>query len=109
MHTRTLGPDGKEFGEAWFSPKNGVIAVRHGAEVEYHDRALRTFTKFVPAEETVYRLPERSDRMSMGSGVLQQLLDPKGPSKSPVPGMDVVAQSRRKVEEGGRSLGRTSS
>src|SRR5262245_35918863 len=33
IHTRTLGPDGKEFGERWFSPQNGVSAVRHGQEL----------------------------------------------------------------------------
>ena len=39
VHSRTLGPDGKEFGEGWFSPKNRVIAVRHGdgGRVPRHD------------------------------------------------------------------------
>ncbi len=103
VHSRTFGPDGKEVGEGWFSPKNRVIASRHGAEVEYHDAALRTLTKYVPTEETVYRLPEQKDRLSMGMDFYQALLDPKGPSKSPLPGMDLIGQSRRKVEEGGRT------
>jgi hypothetical protein len=103
VHTRTLGPDGKPYGEAWFSPKTGVTAVRHGPHVEYHDRALRTFTKFVPDEGVVYRLPENSELRSQDTEFYEQLLDPKGPRKSPVPGMEVVAQSRRDVVEEGRA------
>ena len=80
-----------------------MIAVRHGSEVEYHDCALRTFTKYVPAERTVYRLPEDTERMSQDLGFYRQLLDPQGPTKSPIPGMEVVAQSRRDVVEGGRT------
>ncbi len=103
VHHRTLGPDGKQVGESWFSPKNRVIASRHGAEAEYHDVTLRTFTKYVAAEDTVYRLPEQNDRLSIGMDFYHALLDAKGPSKSPLPGMDLVAQNRRKVEEGGRT------
>jgi len=103
VHTRTLGPDGKVYGEAWFSPKSGVSAVRHGPDVEYHDDALRTLIKFVPAEGVIYRLPDSPERMSQDLTFYQQLLDPKGPTKSPIPGMDVVAQSRRDVVEGGRA------
>ncbi len=103
VHSRTLGPDGKEVGEGWFSPKNRVIASRHGEEVEYHDATLRSFTKYVPAEGTVYRLREQDERLSIGMDFYRALLDPKGPSKSPLPGMDLVAQDRRKVEEGGQT------
>jgi hypothetical protein len=103
VHTRTLGPDGKPYGEAWFSPKNGMSAVRHGPHVEYHDPALRTFIKYVPDEGVIYRLPENPERRSADLEFYRQLLDPKGPTKSPIPGMDVVAQSRRDVVEGGRA------
>ena len=103
VHTRTLGPDGKQSGEAWLSPKWGVLAARHGPHVEYHDRALRTFTKYIADEGVIYRLPERAERMADGLEVYQQLLDAKGPMKSPVPGMDVVAENRRDVTEGGRT------
>ena len=64
---------------------------------------LRTFTKFVPAEGVVYRLPESSESMSVDLKFYQQLLDHKAPTKSPLPGMDVVAQSRHNVVEGGRT------
>ena len=103
VHTRTLGPDGKEVGQAWFSPKNGVSAVRHGPFVEYHDHALQTFTKYVPEEKIVYRLPETSDRNSKGIEFIQQLLDLKGPTKSPIPGLELIAQSRRDLVEDGRA------
>jgi hypothetical protein len=103
VHTRTVGPDGKEYGEVWFSPKNGVSAVRHGPQVEYHDHALRTFTKFVPAEGVVYVLPENPELMSQDLDFYRQLLDPKGPTKSPIPGMEVVAQNRRDIDDGGQA------
>ena len=100
VHTRTLGPDGKEYGQAWFSTRNGVVAFRHGPNIEYHDRALQTFTKYVRAEKVLYRLPESSDRMPDQLDFVSKLLDGNGPTKSPVPGMEVVAQSRRDVVEG---------
>jgi hypothetical protein len=103
VHTRTLGPDGKQAGEAWFSPKSGVSALRHGPHVEYHDPALRTLIKYVPEEGVIYRLPEQTERASMGVNFYQQLLDPKGPTKSPIPGMDIVAQGRRDVVDGGKT------
>jgi hypothetical protein len=102
VHTRTLGPDGKPYGEAWFSPQSGISAVRHGPHVEYHDRALRTFIKYVPDEGVIYRLPENTEPRSQEVDFYQQLLDPKGPTKSPIAGMDIVAQSRRDIVEGGR-------
>jgi hypothetical protein len=80
-----------------------VSAVRHGSHVEYHDTALRTFIKYVPDEGVIYRLPESPERRSPDVDFYQQLLGPKGPTKSPVPGMDIVAQSRRDVTEGGRA------
>lgn len=103
VHTTTIGPDGKSVGESWFSPKNHVIAGRRGGELEYHDAALGTFTKYVAAEQTIYRLPEQKDRLAMGMDLYRTLLDPKGPVKSPFPGMDLIAQSRRNVEEAGRT------
>jgi hypothetical protein len=101
VHTRTVGPDGKQYGEAWASGKNGITAIRHGSTVEYHDRALRTIMKYVADEQTIYRLPENPELHAQQSDFLQQLLDNKGPAKSPVPGMDIIAQSRRDVVEDG--------
>lgn len=96
-----LGPDGKQYGEAWGSVKNGVSAVRHGSIVEYHDTKLRTLMKYVPEEQTIYRLPENPDRPAETPDLIQQLLDNKGPARSPVPGMEILAQSRRDVVEDG--------
>src|SRR5262249_46927479 len=103
IHTRTFGPDGKEYGERWFSPQSGVKAVRHGLDLEFHDRALRTSMKFVPAEGVIYRLPENPEAISQDLRFYEQLLDPGGPTTSPVHGMDVVAQSRRDVVLDGRA------
>ena len=102
VHIRTLGPDGKEAGQAWFSPKNGVSAVRHGPQIEYHDQALKTFTKYVPDEEVIYRLPEIPDQNLNSIEFIQHLLDPKGPTKAPLPGLELIAQSRRDLVEDGR-------
>ena len=103
VHTRSLGPDGKQYGEGWFSPKTGVVAVRHGPNVEYHDDALRTFVKYVPDEGVIYRLPERPEAWAHDPDPFWGLLDAKGPIKLPFPGMEVTAQSRREVVEGGRT------
>jgi hypothetical protein len=103
VHTRSVGPDGKDFGEVWFSPKLRVSAARHGSEIEYHDRGLRIVTKFMRDEGVIYRLPENPDLASQSLDFFTQLLDPKGPTKSPLPGMDVIAQSRHDVVEDGRS------
>ena len=65
VHSRTLGPDGKEYGEGWFSPKFRVIAGHEVRRLETHDTTLRTFTKYIPAEETVYVVLEQKDRLSM--------------------------------------------
>jgi hypothetical protein len=104
VHTRTLGPDGKPRSESWFSPKGHVSANRLGPDLEYHDHALRTFNKFVAAEGVVYRLPENPELTSSHDlDFYGQLLDPKGATKSPFLGMDVVAQRRRDVVEGGQA------
>jgi hypothetical protein len=103
VHTRAVGPGEKESNEVWFSPKNGVSAVRRGSEVEYHDHALRTFTKFVAAEGVIYHLPENAELLSHELEFFRQLLDPEGPTKTPILGMEVVSQRRRDVTDGGRT------
>jgi hypothetical protein len=103
IHTRAIGQGVKEANEFWFSPKNGVSAVRRGAELEYHDHALRTFTKFVLAEGVIYRLPENAEMLSYEFEFYRQLLNPEGPTKAPILGTEVVAQRRRDMVDGGRS------
>ena len=103
VHARTVGPDGKEASEVWFSTKLGVSAVRHGSEIEYHDRNLRIVTKFMRDEGVIYRLPENPDLAGQNLEFFGQLLDSKGPRKSPFPGMDLIAQSRHDVVEKGRT------
>ncbi len=103
VHTRTVGPDGKEASEVWFSPKLGVTAGRHGTEIEYHDRGLRIVMKYLRDEGVIYRLPESPDHTVQMLDFFSQLLDSKAPTKSPFPGTDVVAQSRQDVVENGRA------
>jgi hypothetical protein len=103
IHSRTLGPDGKQYGEAWGSARKGISAVRRGSTIEYHDAALRTIMKYVPEEQTIYRLPENPDRVTQKPDFIGQLLDDKGPAKSPVPGMEIVAQSRRNLVVDGQT------
>ena len=69
VHTRTLGPDGKEYGESWFSVKNNVSAVRHGPIVEYHDKTLKVVAKYVADEGVVYRIPENPE-LAQSTGVI---------------------------------------
>jgi hypothetical protein len=103
VHTKSVGPDGTVYVETWSSAKNGVSAFRHGTDVEYHDTTIRMFTKYVPADGIIYRLPENPDNPSRESDFFDHLLDAKGPARSPVFGMDVVAQSRRDVIEDGQA------
>jgi hypothetical protein len=103
VHSKTVGPDGKVYGESWFSVKNGVSAFRHGTLVEYHDTTLRTYTKYVASEGAIYLLRENPDLNSEDPDFFRQLLESKGPAKSPVFGMEVVAQSRRDIVEDGRA------
>jgi len=104
VHTRITGPDSKVYGETWFGPKSGVIAFRHGPEVEYHDQALGTFTKYVAAENVIYRLPETQQQTSSPDlEFYRHLLDTQVPARSPFPGSEIVAQTRRDIVEDGRS------
>jgi hypothetical protein len=90
-------------GEAWFSSKLGVTVGRRGSEIEYHDRGLRIVMKFMRDEGVIYRLPENPDLAAQNLDFFSQLLDSKGPTKSPFTGMDVIAQSRQDVVEDGRA------
>ena len=103
VHTKSVGPDGKVYVETWSSVQNGVSAFRHGTDVEYHDTALRTFTKYVATENVIYRLPENPGQEAQDPNFFRQLLESKGPAKSPLFGMEVVAQSRHDVVEDGRA------
>jgi hypothetical protein len=103
VHTRSLRPGTNDGDEFWFSPKNGVSAVHRGPEFEFHDHALKTFTKFVAAEGVVYRLPENAEMLSHEIAFFRQLLKTDGPLKTPLLGMEVVSERRREVVEGGRA------
>jgi hypothetical protein len=103
VHSKTVGPDGKVYLETWFSMKNGVSAYRRGADAEYDDITLKTVTKYVPDDGIIYRLPENPDNPSREPDFPGHLLDAKGPARSPVFGMDVVAQSRHDFIEDGRA------
>jgi hypothetical protein len=103
VHTKSVGPDGTVYVETWSSAKNGVSAFRHGTDVEYHDTGLRNFTKYVATENVIYRLPENPGQEAQDPNFFRQLLESKGPAKSPVFGMEVVAQSRHDVVEDGRA------
>jgi hypothetical protein len=102
IHSRTIGPDGNEYGESWFSVKNGVSAVRHGTIIEYNDITLKTVMKYVPEDQTIYHVPENPELRPRQPDFFRQLLDPNGPTRSPFLGMDIVAQSRREVVVDGR-------
>jgi hypothetical protein len=103
VHARILGPDGKVYAESWSSNLTGVSASRRGAEAEYHDAMLRIVTKYVPGEESIYRMRENPEKLTQSPDFFRQLLESKDRAVSPYVGMDVVAQSRRDVVEDGRA------
>jgi hypothetical protein len=103
VHTRSLGPGTNDPDEFWLSPKNGVSAGHRGPELEFHDHALKTFTKFVAAEGVIYRLPENAEILSHEMAFFRHLLDTESPMKTPLLGMEVVAERRRELVEAGRA------
>ena len=103
VHTKTLGSDGKVYNEAWSSPTNSISASRRGDASEYHDLALRIVMKYVPADGAIYRLRASPELPKQDPDFFRDLLETKGPAKSPFPGMDLVAQRRREVVENGRA------
>ncbi|QEH35772.1 hypothetical protein OJF2_43290 [Aquisphaera giovannonii] len=103
LHGRHVGPDGKVLSEAWFSPPTRAMASRSDRAIEYHDPARRTVTRFVPADGTIYLLPESSELVNASMDFYRALMDPSGSTRSPIPGTEVASQVRRKVEDGGRT------
>ena len=102
VHSVTVHPEGKANGESWYNPNGEVFGFRHGAEVEYHDDLTRVFTKYVAAEDVVYRLPESPENTALSLNWFRQLLDNEQPARSSSPGLEVETESRREVEAGGR-------
>lgn len=106
VHGRIVGPDGKELVESWLSSDRERAGERAGPAISYHDIKARIVTKYVPAERVVYRLPEPAEGTPRESDFLRQLLDllldPNGPPQFPFPGMELIGQTRREVEEDGK-------
>ena len=106
VHGKMVGPDGKVLFEQWLSSNRELAGVRAGPAISFHDHKRKVFTKYVPAENVVYRLPEPPEGTPSDVNFLTQLLDllldPAGPSKFPFPGMELIGQTRREVEEDGK-------
>ena len=106
VHGTVAGPDGKVLFEQWLSSDRQRAGERAGPAILFHDYERKVLTKYVPAEGTIARLPEPPQGMPDANDflrpVLDQLLDPAGPSRFPFPGMELIGQARRTVEQGGR-------
>lgn len=103
VHGTVVGSDGNQLFEEWLSSNRELSAVRAKPEIVFHDSKQKTFTKYVPEESTLYRLPPPPADILDRSSFLRQLLnlfDPKGPGKFLFPGMEVIGQTRRNIEEG---------
>jgi hypothetical protein len=103
VHGTVVGPDGTPVFEEWLSSNREMSAVRAKPEILFHDSKRKVFTKYVSAESTVYRLPPPAADILDRSSFLRQLLnlfDPNRPGKFLFPGMEVIGQTRRNIEEG---------
>ncbi len=104
VHCAMGGPDGKPLFEQWLSSNRDLAGERAEPEISFHDSKRKVLTKYVPAEGVVYRLPEppvgTQGDTNFLPRVLDQLRDSKGPAKFPFPGMELIGQTRREVEEG---------
>lgn len=102
IHGRIMNAEGKQEGETWYSPTMEVAAYRVGPEIGYRDYKLKSLSKYVPSENTIYQLPENPADSVRGIDFYRRLLDAKRLDKSPYQGLDLVKQTRRDVEEQGR-------
>jgi hypothetical protein len=108
VHGTVVGPDGKLLVEEWLSSNRALSGQRGGPAILFHDHERKVYTKFVTAEGVVYRLPEPPEGTPDGQNFLRQvldlLLDPKGPARFPFPGNELIGQTRREIEEGGKKV-----
>jgi hypothetical protein len=106
VHGKMVGPDGNELFEHWLSSNRDLAGVRGGPAILFHDFKRKVFTKYILAENVVYRLPEPPKGKVIDfdflTHLLDLLLDPAGPSKFPFPGMELIGQTRKEVEADGR-------
>jgi hypothetical protein len=106
VHGKMVGPDGGVIVEQWLSANRELASHRAAPETTFHDYKKKIFTKYVAAENVVYRLPEPPEGAPEDVNFLRQVLDllndPKGPTKFPFPGMELIGQTRREIEENGK-------
>jgi hypothetical protein len=103
VHGKLVGPDDKVMFEEWLSSNRNVSGVKAGPLIAFHDHKRKVVTKYFPGKDVVYRLPEGTPQeANFLRQVLDLLLDPKGPAKFPFPGMELIGQSSREVEEDGK-------
>jgi hypothetical protein len=106
VHSTMSGPDGKQLVEQWFNMNGETSAERGGTTVSFYDHKRKVFTKYVAADSAIYRLTDAREETTVAYNflrpVLEMLRDPKGPSKFPFLGMELIGQTRRNIAEGSR-------
>jgi hypothetical protein len=110
IHIIATGPDGLDE-ESWISPRFEILARkrRRGAQpsdAEYHDVERGIKDEYIADEKTIYRDPEIDRRRKRRTGeieVFRQLLYAEELKTSPLPGSEIIAESRRQVTERGKT------
>jgi hypothetical protein len=97
-------PDGEDV-EAWFSFSRQVSAERHGTDSSFEDHRRGVSFRYDAREKTVYRSPEqressRQSFLAMGR-LFSQLFRAEERLDMDLPGVEIVEQSRREIEDEG--------
>jgi hypothetical protein len=99
-------PDGVKM-EAWLSLSRKLIAQRHGKNASFEDHRRGLTYRYDASEKTLYRIPEGSDSSRQGflamGRLLNELFRAEEPLPVDLPGLEILKQSRREVEDEGRT------
>jgi hypothetical protein len=105
VHGTIVDAQGNTLVEQWFKLNREKGGERAGNVVAFHDYKRLVHKKYVAGENAIYLLPESLEGRPDATNFLRQLLDvlrdPKGPSKFPFPGMELIGQTQRTVTQVG--------
>ena len=104
VHGKTVGPEGRELDEIWFSGREGVLAYKGPAQIGFLDHKLKVFATFVREQGVVHRRPEDRDRSGLPLSVClyQQVLNPRASTATLFPASHTIRHSRIETDEKGR-------
>ena len=105
IHAAAAVPDAGDY-ELWLSPVRGVSASRSDEEVIFDNHSEKVRYHFQPSTGTLAREPEparASAEWRSLLGLFESVFRGDATLTDPFPGMKVLSQKRRSVEEAGRS------